>query len=619
MSGDSSGGRVERIVAASAARQIQAVAFALGKTGVQKTTKRFPLDMPRIQLFEGVRGVAKASLAKEAMGGVTLAALMVPLNIGYAQVAGLPPIVGLYTAIVPMIIFAIFTSSRQLVAGPDAPIAALIGSLLGAMAAPSDPHYIQLAYAQALMVAVVFGAFWIFKLGFLANFLSRAVMAGFVTGLGIEVFSSQLKKIMGVSVEADGWFREMWELIKAIPDSNGWTLTIGIGTIVVIRLMKRFTPGIPGALAALVIATIIVDAFNLDKHGVTILGDVPSGLPSLTYPHGVSWGEYLNLLGGALAIAGVTLADALLVGRSYAQKRGYPLDANRELFAFGAANVASGFTGGFSIGSSASRTAAMDGTGSRSQIPSLLGAAVVALVVLFFTDTLALLPNAALGGIVANAVLALIEVDTIRDLYRVRRDEALVAITCALGVLVLGSLKAVILAFLLSTIMLVRRSSEATTDVLGTIGDQPGLYSTRHHPDAVTTPGLVMYRFADPIYFANALTFLTEASKLIETSKPQVEWFVLDAEAISDIDATGADTLGQVLDLAEKHDITFAVSRLEADVEAELIQYDLFDRIGGSHLYHTNWDALQAFLARGDQNATAPQPEDTGVPRGGTS
>ena len=565
-----------------------------------------PSFLQNFRLFEGIRGVTKADLPKEAMAGVTLAALMVPLNIGYAQVAGLPPIVGLYSAILPMIVFALLSSSRQLVAGPDAPVAALIGSLLGAMAAPSDPHYLQLALAQALMCAVVFFAFWIFRLGFLANFLSRAVMMGFVTGLGIEVLSSQIQKIMGVSVEAEGWFREQWQVIKAIPDINWWSMAVGIGTIVVIRLCKKFIPKIPGALVALVIFTIIVDAFNLDQRGVTVLGDVQSGLPSLTYPHGVSLGEYLDLLVGALALAGVTLADALLVGKSYAQKNNYPMDADQQLFAFGAANVASTVTGGFMVGSSASRTAAMDGSGSRTQIPSLVGGAIVAVVVVLFTDLLALLPSAVLAGIVANAVLALIEIKEIRELLKVRRDEALVAITCALGVLMLGSLKAVILAFVLSTIMLTRRSSETATAVLGTVDGQPGLFSTKRHTGATTIPGLMIFRFGGSLYFANADHFLTVISETIEKADPPLSWFVLDAEAISDIDSTGSDAFSQVLDVAEKHHVTFAVSRLESAVRDLLKTYDLLDRIGENNLYRTNGAAEQAYLAQQSTSKESP-------------
>jgi sulfate permease, SulP family len=565
-----------------------------------KPSPRFAMS-----LFEGVRGVTRADFVPGLLAGITLAALAIPLNIGYAQVAGLPPVVGLYTAIFPIVVFAIFCSSRQLVASPDAPIAALIGSLLGALAAPSDPKYVELAYAQALVCAVVFFVFWLFKLGFLANFLSKSVMSGFVTGLGIEVFTSQLKKIMDVSIDAEGYFHEVWALIKAIPDANLYSVCLGIGTFLFVRVLKRYVPKLPLALIALIIATALVAVFDLDKkHNVSVLGSVPSGLPSLHVPD-VSWGDYLNLIPGAIAICGVTLADALLVGRSYAEKNGYKLDANQEMFAFGAANVAAGFTGAFTTGSSASRTAAMDGSGSRNQIPSFVSAVSVALVLLFLTGVLAKLPNCVLGAIVANAVLSLIEIPEIRELWKIRRDEAVIAIVCALSVLTLGSLKGVIIAFLISAIDVVRRASAPPTAVLGGIDGQPGFYSTERHPEARTIPGLLIYRFTGPLFFANAQAFHDEVANLVETTTPPVEWFVLDAEGIDDVDTTGADALRQVIDLLKKRGITFGVSRLAAPIRAQLATYEILDQIGEDKLYRTNEQAAATFAAAHGQPSPA--------------
>ena len=335
-----------------------------------------------IQLFQGLRGVRQADLPTEILAGVTLAALMIPLNIGYAQVAGLPATVGLYSAILPMVAFAIFCTSRQVVASPDAAIAALLGSTLVGLAAPDDPRYIQLAYAVALLCAIIFFLFSFFKLGFLANFLSKAVLAGFITGLGIEVLTSQVKKIMGISVEVDewfwfeGWFREVFQIISKVGEANLYTVAIGVGSIVIIRLLKRFAPRIPGALVALVMMTVLVAALQLEQKGVKVLGQIPAGLPTLTIPQ-VTLGDFGKLLPAALALCGITLAEGLLLGRSYAQKRGYSIDSDQEMFAFGASNLASGLTGGFAVGSSASRTAAMDSNGARSQIPSLVGAIVV--------------------------------------------------------------------------------------------------------------------------------------------------------------------------------------------------------------------------------------------------
>ncbi|MFZ4677426.1 MAG: SulP family inorganic anion transporter [Nodosilinea sp.] len=557
-----------------------------------------------IQLFQGLRGVRQADLPTEILAGVTLAALMIPLNIGYAQVAGLPATVGLYSAILPMVAFAIFCTSRQVVASPDAAIAALLGSTLVGLAAPDDPRYIQLAYAVALLCAIIFFLFSFFKLGFLANFLSKAVLAGFITGLGIEVLTSQVKKIMGISVEVDewfwfeGWFREVFQIISKVGEANLYTVAIGVGSIVIIRLLKRFAPRIPGALVALVMMTVLVAALQLEQKGVKVLGQIPAGLPTLTIPQ-VTLGDFGKLLPAALALCGITLAEGLLLGRSYAQKRGYSIDSDQEMFAFGASNLASGLTGGFAVGSSASRTAAMDSNGSRSQIPSLVGAIVVALVLLFFTNQLAMLPNAALAGIVANAVLGLIEVDELKQLYRLRRSEFWIAIACLLSVLVLGPLKAVAIAFLLSMIDLLARASKPPTAVLAGAPGKDRFVTATRYPEAAPTPGLLIYRFSAPLIFANAEFFKQQIADLVETTTPPVQWFVLDAEAITDIDVTGAEALEQAIESLEHHRVAFAMTRVSQPVQQLLSTYALMPHpIGREDIYDTNRQVTQAFLQR---------------------
>jgi high affinity sulfate transporter 1 len=514
-------------------------------------------------------------------------------------VAGLPPIVGLYAAIVPMIAFALFATSRNLIASPDAPIAALIGGLLAALAAPNDPKYVQLAFALALMCALIFFLFWLFRLGFLANFLSHAVLVGFISGLGIEVFTSQLKKIMGVSIEAEGYFQEVIALIQAIPVANWYAVAIGVGSIVIIRLLKRYAPKLPGALIALIVMTALVAIFNLSAQGVSVLGPVPSGLPMLTIPQ-VPLSDYIKLLPGALAICSVTLAEGLLIARKYAQKYGYKMDADQEMFAFGAANAAAGLTGAFVLGSSASRTAAMDSAGARSQWPSLVAAAAVAVLLLFFSPLLALLPNAALGGIVANAVLSLVEVGEIRELYRMRRSEFWIAVVALVSVLVLGALPAVIIALLLSMIDLLKRAAKPKTAVLQEVADEHGRSSFISGDEAAmfTEPGLVVYRFGAALYFANAHLFREQATQLVDQAQPPLRWFVLNAESVNDIDTTGAEALKQVIEMSHKRNVIFAIARAHSPVPELLQRYELIELIGRERLYRTDREALEAF--RGD-------------------
>lgn len=551
----------------------------------------------KIEFFQGLRGLKGSNLPTEIMAGITLAALMIPLNIGYAQVAGLPATVGLYSAILPMVAFALLCSSRQLVASPDASLAAMMGSTLAGLAAPSEPRYLQLTFAVTLLCALIFFLFWYFRLGFLANFLSKAVLAGFISGLGIEVLTSQVKKIMGISVEAEGWFREVFEMILKVVEANPYTVAIGVGSIVIIRLLKRFAPQVPGALVALLVMTLLVMQFNLDQQGVKVLGEIPAGLPSLTLPQ-ISLGDWGRLLPGALAMAGITLAEGLLLSRSYAQRGGYTINGDQEMFAFGASNLAAGLTGGFAIGSSASRTAAMDSTGARTQLPSLVGAVVVALVLLFFTRQLALLPSAALAGIVANAVLKLIEVEELQHLFRVRRSEFWVAIACLVSVLVLGPLKGILIAFLLSLIDLLGRVSTPSTAVLAGVPGQDRFVAASRYPEASPTPGLLIYRFSAPLIFANANFFEGQVEDLAETAQPPLQWFVLDGEAITDIDVTGAEALEQIIDWLEERSIDFAMTRVSGRLEERLQTYGLLTRISRQRIYASNREVTKAFLEK---------------------
>ncbi len=522
--------------------------------------------------FVGLQGVTLADVPREVSAGVTLAALMIPLNIGYAQVAGLPPVAGLYAAIVPLVVFALLASSRHLVTSPDASMATLVGAALVAFAAPGDPLRMQYALALALVCALLFFIFWIFRLAFLANFLSRAVMAGFITGLGIEVFTNQVRKIlaaphvadatgvlavaeqlkeaMASSVSTEGYFVELIAVFHSIPRANLYSVAIGVSAFLIVRLMKRYAPRIPGALVALVLLTITVAVFDLAAKGVGVLGAIPSGAPSLTLP-AIPLADYLRLLPGALAIVAILLCEGLLVVRSYSNKYGYKADGDQMLFAYGAANLAAAFTGSLVTGNSPSRSAAMDASGARSQLPSLVAAVTIAVVLLFFTDLLAFLPNAALAGIVANAVLSLIEVHELREFWHMRRSEFWIAATCLVGVLALGPLRAVAIAFLLSTIDVIRRASRPETSTLVEAPDGSHFVPLTAG-QALGASGLVVYRFGAPLYFANATLFTDDVDRLLAEAPTPVRWFVLDAQAMVDVDTTGAGVLRQAIDMLAK-------------------------------------------------------------------
>lgn len=577
--------------------------------------------------FAGLRGITKADVPREAMAGVTLAALMIPLNIGYAQVAGLPPAAGLYAAIIPLVVFALLASSRHLVTSPDASMATLVGATLVGFAAPGAER-LPFALALAVICAVLFFLFWIFRLAYLANFLSRAVMAGFITGLGVEVFTNQVRKILAAphvgeatgllaaaehfketlstSVQTEGYFVEILTMLQSIPHANLYSVAVGVSAFLIVRLMKRYAPKVPGALVALVLLTTLVALLDLPAKGVAVLGNtIPSGLPALTLP-AVPLADYLRLLPGALAIVAILLCEGLLVVRSYSNKYGYKADGDQMLFAYGAANLAAGFTGSLLTGNSPSRSAAMDGAGARSQLPSLVAAATIAVVMLFFTDLLAYLPNAALAGIVANAVLSLIEVHEFKELWRMRRSEFWIATVCFLSVLALGPLRAVMIAFLLSVIDVIRRASRPDTSALLEAPDGSHFLPADEGKVAVSS-GLMVYRFGAPLYFANATLFLDDVERLVTQSPTPVRWFVLDAQAMVDVDTTGAGALGQTIKMLKKRNITFAVSRADRSFRSWLERYHLMELIDLRQFYPTNRHAAQAF--RQSPESTTAQPD----------
>ncbi len=576
-------------------------------------------------MFSGLRGINWADVPREISAGITLAALIIPLNIGYAQVAGLPPVFGLYAGIIPLAIFALFTSSPHLVGSPDAPISAILGAVLIGFAPIGDPLRVQYALALALLCGLLFFVFWLFRLAFFANFLSRAVLAGFITGLGIEVLTNQVRRILGAahsidgsglaaiaeqfhgamatSVDTTGYFVELIALFESIPHANLYSVAIGVGAFVIVRLMKEYAPKAPAALIALILTTVIVAVFSLDQKGVNVLGAMPSGLPSLTLPN-VPLAGYLRLFPGAMAVVGITLCEALLLARSCGRKHNTRADGNQVLFAYGMASVASGFTGSLISGPSASRTAAMGAAGSRTQLSSLVAAATVALAMVFFTDQLANLPTAALAGVVASSVLNLIEVEELREFWHMRRSEFWIAVVCLLSVLVFGPLQAVMIAFLMATLDLLRRASRPGAWVLKEASDGSHFVpeETDHVPD---TSGIVIYRFGAPLYFANAAFFEEEVEKLVAQAPSPVKWVVLDAEAMVDIDTTGAETLNQVLTSLAKRDVTVVLSRANQTTTALLSRYHLLGLIGEKRLYPTNRHAIAAF--RKETGQAAPE------------
>ncbi len=552
---------------------------------------RFRVPRPASVLLPGTR----ASLITEIFAGVTLAALALPLNIGYAEAAGLPIIVGINAAILPAIAFAIFSGSRQLVTGPDATIAALLAGVIPALAAETGAMPEELALGVAMLTGAVLIVLWLVKAGSMVRFISKSVLVGFLAGLGIEILTSQVEKIMSVSVDTGEWITDVGEIVTSIPDASLASVVVGVSTIVMLRLTKRYAAKLPGPLIALVLVGGVV--YLAEPEGVSVLGEIPSGLPSLSFPTLDFW-TWVDLFGTAVAIAVLSIAEGLLVASAAARRMGDELEVNGEVASMGVANVAAALTSGMPIGASASRSAAVEAAGSRSQMPALVSAVIVMVVALYFTDLVAEIPSAALAGLVANATVSIIDVRAFREFARVRRSEFLIALGCTAGVLVLGPIGGLVLAVVATMVDMVRRVAGSPWVTLEPPeGDwEMERFAAVAQPD--TPPSdldeVSFVRLTGPLFFANADTL---RDRVEAAAAEPVRWIVLDFESVTDVDPTASEALADSVTMARDRSQVLAVARASDAVTELLDQYGITASIGNDRLYPTNRAALAAFLA----------------------
>lgn len=539
-----------------------------------------------------LQGLTRKNAAREAMAGVTLLAISVPLNIGYAQIAGLPASAGLYALIVPTVIYALLVSSRQVVASPDAAAAALVFSSLVGLGVAGE-NFAAMAAAQAILSGLMlFLAAWL-KLGFLANFLSKPILVGFVGGLAMEILLSQFAKMLGLKLASgEEFFVQLVVLLGGIGGMNPWAASLSLVSLAILLLGRRYLPVVPWALVVLVLGTLATAGLALEAKGVAVLGEVPAGPPQFSFPR-LELANWLALIPSALALTLVTVAEGLLVIRSYAEKNKYKTNSNQDLFAFGAANVASGLSGSFTVGSSTSRTAAMEQAGSRTQLPSLVLAGGTLLLLLFGTELLAQIPSPAIGAVVAVAVFKLLGLEELRELWGASRSEFGIAMACFLGVLVVGPLGGLLFAFVLSLVNLVRRAANPTIDVLVGSADPTVSLTESASGARETAPGVVVLRIAAPIFFANGALLADRISGLLDGPGQRPRVVVLDLEAVSDIDVTGADALRESIRKLADEGIGFAYTRMRPGLRDRFAGLELVE---GTREFATNREAVAALV-----------------------
>ena len=547
-----------------------------------------------LPVMRGVLPIERSRVATDVLAGVTLAALGIPEVLGYAKIAGMPVVTGLYTLLLPMAVFAVLGSSRHLVVAADSATAAILAAALAGLAVAGSPQYVRLAGLAALLAGGMLLLARAARLGFLANFLSRSVLVGFLTGVGIQVAIGQLPSMLGVPAAGRQTVSRLWDTVRALPDAHLADVAIAAGVIVIVLVARRITPRIPGALIAVIIAIGVSRAADLARHGVAVVGPVPRGLPSLVLP-ALGWHDAVTLLGAAASLFVVILAQSAATSRAYAVKYEEELSEDTDLVGLGAANAAAAFTGTFVVNGSPTKTQVVDNSGGRSQLAQLTTAAVVLVVLVLLTGPLAYLPEAALAAVVFLIAAGLIDVTGMRRILAIRRRESVIALLTAAAVVVLGVEYGLALAIVASIVDHLRHSYSPLNSVL--------VKSPAGHwrpipvaPGARTEDGLVIYRFGTSLYFANVPRLVDDVMMLTGHGGP-VRWLIVDCTAIEDIDYTASVVLARLAGQLQRRHVRLALSTVLGPVQKQLDRYGIGAALGPGCYYGTPTEALEAFHA----------------------
>ena len=548
-------------------------------------------------ILAALRGYGPASFRADLVAGIVLSALLVPAGMAYAQAAGLPAITGLYATVGPLVAYFLVGPSRILVLGPDsaliAPIAATIIPLAGGDAGRS----VALASALALMVGAICVGAAAARLGFLTDLLSRPVRVGYINGIALTVIVSQVPKLLGFSVDGSDFLGESIGIVRGVVDGRvvPVALVIGGGALVVTLVLRRFSRRLPGILIAVVLATLVVTVLGLANQ-LAVVGAVPRGFAASGIP-AVSLSDVLALVPGALGIALIAFTDTSVISRTFAARRGDSVDPDHELVALGVANVAGALIGGFPVSSSATRTPVAEAAGARTQVTSLVGAGVVVLLLVVEPGLLTNLPSTALAAIVIAAALSLFDLAGARRLLRLRRSEFGLSIVSFLGVVLFGVLPGIGIAVGLSLLDFIRHAWRPHDAVLGRVPNYKGYHDTERHPDALQVPGLVLYRWDAPLFFANADLFRIRARAVVRGVEPPVRWLVVAAEPMTDVDTTAADALDELITDLSRAGIELHFAEMKGHVKDRLRDYGVYQRLGDTCFHPTVGTAVKAYLA----------------------
>ncbi len=572
-----------------------------GQTDAFRPARQEPLLARAVPISREVPSYRVSAASRDLLAGLTVAALALPSAMAYGQLAGLSPVNGLYTLLLPTIAYVFLGSSRRLVIGPEGATSTLVAAAVLPLAVAGSDDAAELASMLALLVAACFLLARALRLGWMADYFSRPVLIGYLHGVAITLVIAQLGKLLGLQIDASEPLGRLWEVVQELGDVSGTTLVVSIASLVALFALRRFLPIVPGALIVVVAAIALSWWLDLASHGVATVGPVASGLPRPTLPT-PPLADVLQLVPAALGLFLVSFADEILTARAFAGKHRENVRAPQELLTMGAANAAAGFTQGFSVGASGARTAVNEAMGARTQVAGLFAAGAIVVILLFLTEPVQYLPQAVLGAVIVAAGINIIEPAAWRVLAAIDHVEVAIAAVTTGCVVAFGVLQALVVAVGLSIIDTVRRSARPYDAVLGWVPRLDGYRDVALHPSARVTPGVVVYRLDDRLFFANAQYVKGRVHEAIIAAPTPTSWFVFDAEAVNHIDSTGIETLLDLTRDLRREQITLVVARLRSRMRPDFDVAGLTDVIGPEHFYPSVKLAVEAFL----EQPTAP-------------
>ncbi|GJH26408.1 SulP family inorganic anion transporter [Caballeronia novacaledonica] len=570
---------------------------------VAGTVQRWMRHLPIVAMFRSYRA---GWLKNDIIAGLVLTTMLVPVGIAYAEASGVPGVCGLYATIVPLLAYAIFGPSRILVLGPDSALAAPVLAVV-AIGASGDPsRAIAVAGMMAIVSGVVCIVFGLLKLGFVTELLSKPIRYGYMNGIALTVLISQLPKLFAISIEDRGPLRDLFELVKAIAagQSNWTSFAVGAGSLALILLLKRFDK-VPGILIAVVLATLCVMVFHLDRDGVKVLGTIPQGLPALSLPW-ASGADIVRIVLGGCAVALIAFADTSVLSRTFAARANMRVDPNQEMIGLGVANLATGLFQGFPISSSSSRTPVAEAAGARTQVTGIVGALAVAAVLLAAPNLLRHLPNSALAAVVIAAAIGLFEFSDLKRIYRIQQWEFWLSVCCFVGVAVFGAIPGICIAVVIAVIEFLWDGWRPHFAVLGRVEGLRGYHDLKRYPNAEQIPGLLLFRWDAPLFFANAELFQQRVIEAVNDAPTPVKRVLVTAEPVTSVDVTSADMLRELHRALRERGIELHFAEMKDPVRDKLRRFELTSIFPDACFHPTIGSAVDAYrdAARADRTSS---------------